>query len=110
MSTPAPETDAPPSKAVAKPKPNGVDSGATEHESPRGAAFRRPYIVESESFAKRLEVELNYADNELEIIRANMRALGQRERDLVKIRDAALNGLGILHDVAQDGATEDEAN
>jgi hypothetical protein len=85
-------------------KPNGVAPHAPAAavladgpaEDARYSAFRRPYIVESESFANRLQVELDYADNELGMIRANITALQHRERDLMKIRDAALNGLGTI--------------
>jgi len=92
---------------------NGHD---TEDEKPspsetghhRYGAFQRPYIVESSSFANRLEVELLYADNELEVVRANISALENREADLVRIRDAALQGLGIIKQSNTD--TEDEKN
>ena len=85
---------------------NGSVAPRRDDDSPdielRHGAFRRPYIVESVGFAQRLEVELTYADNELGMIRANIMALQDRETDLVKIRDAALHGLGIIHGHPQE--------
>ena len=84
------------------PVSNGHDPerGHMETETPNGKVhpqgFTRPYVVESQSFANRLEVDLHYADSELAVVRAHIAALHEREADLVKIRDASLTGLGIL--------------
>jgi hypothetical protein len=81
------------------------------HIDPR-VDMRRPYILESGSFYKRIEADLNYADTELEMIRVNMRTLQARETDLIAIRDAALQALGRLQgfqDQLEQSQLEDQS-
>ena len=83
------------------------------HQSPTGAPhfdprvdMRRPYILESGSFYKRMQADLNYADTELEMIHVNPRALAERENDLMIIRDTALHALGQMQERMQALGTE----
>lgn len=61
--------------------------------------FTRPYIQESASFANRLELDLHYADNELAMLGAQIKAMQSREADLILVRDAALRALGVVQHV-----------